>query len=170
MGAQLAAAPRPRVIVAFAPHSLGTTLGTSHNAAKMQNPNNRWDPLKDLHELQIRVPPFNSGRGPPNLKVPVAVTTGFSQKNSCETCGVKKNLEDPRPGQARSAMASASRLFCTAFRGSSVVERPTVNRMVVGSNPTRGANDFNLLPADGVPQKLPRGTSAERATTSSPGR
>src|SRR4029078_6978346 len=30
--------------------------------------------------------------------------------------------------------------FCTAFRGSSVVERPTVNRMVVGSNPTRGAS------------------------------
>ena len=34
------------------------------------------------------------------------------------------------------------------FRGSSVVERPTVNRMVVGSNPTRGAKPL-LLSASG---------------------
>ena len=36
--------------------------------------------------------------------------------------------------------AERSPAFCTAFRGSSVVERPTVNRMVVGSSPTRGAS------------------------------
>ena len=30
----------------------------------------------------------------------------------------------------------------TAFRGSSAVEQPAVNRLVVGSNPTRGANDL----------------------------
>ncbi len=29
------------------------------------------------------------------------------------------------------------------FRGSSVVEQPAVNRLVVGSNPTRGANHFD---------------------------
>ena len=29
------------------------------------------------------------------------------------------------------------------FRGSSVVEQPTVNRLVVGSNPTRGATRGN---------------------------
>ena len=40
--------------------------------------------------------------------------------------------------------AERSPAFCTAFRGSSVVERPTVNRMVVGSNPTRGARYFAL--------------------------
>jgi hypothetical protein len=37
------------------------------------------------------------------------------------------------------ALASLMR-WQRVFRGSSVVERPTVNRMVVGSNPTRGAN------------------------------
>ena len=31
------------------------------------------------------------------------------------------------------------------FRGSSAVEQPAVNRLVVGSNPTRGANDFGTL-------------------------
>ena len=30
-----------------------------------------------------------------------------------------------------------------AIRGSSVVEQPAVNRLVVGSNPTRGAISFN---------------------------
>src|SRR6516225_7215181 len=34
---------------------------------------------------------------------------------------------------------------CRLFLGSSAVEHPTVNRMVAGSNPARGANDFNLL-------------------------
>ncbi len=33
------------------------------------------------------------------------------------------------------------------FRGSSVVERPTVNRMVVGSNPTRGASTQSSIDA-----------------------
>lgn len=32
-----------------------------------------------------------------------------------------------------------------AFRGSSVVEHPTVNRTVVGSNPTHGANDLRVF-------------------------
>ena len=36
----------------------------------------------------------------------------------------------------RRLRAEARRLF----RGSSVVEQPAVNRLVVGSNPTRGAN------------------------------
>lgn len=31
------------------------------------------------------------------------------------------------------------------FRGSSVVEQPTVNRLVVGSNPTRGATPYDFL-------------------------
>ena len=31
------------------------------------------------------------------------------------------------------------------FRGSSAVEHPTVNRMVAGSIPARGANLFNVL-------------------------
>ena len=34
---------------------------------------------------------------------------------------------------------STARSCRTAFRGSSVVERAAVNRLVVGSNPTRGA-------------------------------
>jgi hypothetical protein len=34
------------------------------------------------------------------------------------------------------------RLECLIFRGSSVVERPAVNGLVVGSNPTRGANEM----------------------------
>ena len=38
-------------------------------------------------------------------------------------------------------LAIARRLF----RGSSVVEHPTVNRTVVGSSPTHGANDFKTL-------------------------
>src|SRR5262252_1708714 len=33
------------------------------------------------------------------------------------------------------------------FRGSSAVEQPAVNRLVVGSNPTRGASDFKGLTA-----------------------
>jgi hypothetical protein len=33
------------------------------------------------------------------------------------------------------------------FRGSSAVEQPAVNRLVVGSNPTRGAN-FGLSDPD----------------------
>ncbi len=32
-----------------------------------------------------------------------------------------------------------------AIRGSSVVEQPAVNRLVVGSNPTRGAISFRTL-------------------------
>ena len=31
-----------------------------------------------------------------------------------------------------------------AFRGSSMVEQPAVNRLVVGSSPTRGANPYEI--------------------------
>src|SRR4051794_26958868 len=41
----------------------------------------------------------------------------------------------------RSPFANAVRLFL----GSSAVEHSTVNRMVAGSNPARGANEFNWL-------------------------
>src|SRR5947209_8681591 len=49
------------------------------------------------------------------------------------------------------------------FRGSSAVEQPAVNRLVVGSNPTRGANLFrHLAPASPTTGKA--GATA-RATT-----
>src|SRR5262245_60207560 len=34
------------------------------------------------------------------------------------------------------------------FRGSSAVEQPAVNRLVVGSNPTRGANHSGVRPGE----------------------
>ena len=43
-------------------------------------------------------------------------------------------------GEARTSCYDAS-LVLWLFRGSSAVEQPAVNRLVVGSNPTRGAND-----------------------------
>lgn len=41
-------------------------------------------------------------------------------------------------------LITASALRSRLFRGSSVVEHPTVNRTVVGSSPTRGANFFHF--------------------------
>ena len=40
------------------------------------------------------------------------------------------------------------------FRGSSVVEHPTVNRTVVGSNPTRGAIEISWLALRHLPRHL----------------
>lgn len=42
--------------------------------------------------------------------------------------------------------------LATVFRGSSAVEHPTVNRMVVGSNPTRGAKSVTLEIALDMPR------------------
>ena len=42
-------------------------------------------------------------------------------------------------GEARTSCYDASDALWL-FRGSSAVEQPAVNRLVVGSNPTRGAN------------------------------
>ena len=49
---------------------------------------------------------------------------------------------------------AVSRMNVSSLRGSSTVERPAVNRRVVGSNPTRGANVVNL---NGLPSS--RGAS-----------
>lgn len=43
----------------------------------------------------------------------------------------------------RTCLDIGGRLRPTLFRGSSVVEQPAVNRLVVGSNPTRGATFLN---------------------------
>src|SRR6516162_10274241 len=39
--------------------------------------------------------------------------------------------------------------LCRLFLGSSAVEHPTVNRMVAGSNPARGANQIKHLARSG---------------------
>src|SRR6266700_6044042 len=49
-----------------------------------------------------------------------------------------------RPMQVEKALLYAARLrpVCRLFLGSSAVEHSTVNRMVAGSNPARGASAF----------------------------
>jgi hypothetical protein len=44
------------------------------------------------------------------------------------------------------------------FRGSSMVEQPTVNRLVVGSNPTRGAASINSALTGAILLSLLRGS------------
>ena len=55
----------------------------------------------------------------------------------------------PSPGAGSSVNRSPRTLRGSVFRGSSVVERPTVNRMVVGSNPTRGASISSQIAREG---------------------
>jgi hypothetical protein len=58
-----------------------------------------------------------------------------------------------RPLQGSEALLYAARCGpCFAlFLGSSAVEHSTVNRMVAGSNPARGASQFNYLAANRLP-------------------
>src|SRR6476646_9568778 len=60
------------------------------------------------------------------------------------------------PLQAPKALlyAPRSRTIVRLFLGSSAVEHSTVNRMVAGSNPARGANDINSLWRYRHPSKL----------------
>src|SRR5689334_21181800 len=61
--------------------------------------------------------------------------------------------DEPKPAlrfgplQARKALlyAARSRTFVRLFLGSSAVEHSTVNRMVAGSNPARGAKIFHFI-------------------------
>jgi hypothetical protein len=115
--------------------------------------------------LQIRVPRFNSGRGlqsfskqfsfwtmvcsaqagrrgsltPARSLGPSAAVAIFPFE--CKNRPVETGRKKTKGLASAGTFCYAERFpaFCTAFRGSSVVERPTVNRMVVGSNPTRGA-------------------------------
>jgi hypothetical protein len=73
-----------------------------------------------LHSAIFRKRPARSGSG-----------DCFALKVLATSARVGKT-RDPREGH-------------TVFRGSSAVEQPAVNRLVVGSNPTRGANLFNSL-------------------------
>ncbi len=61
-------------------------------------------------------------------------------------------------------VAGSSPVFPTEFLDSSAVEPSTVNRVVVGSNPSRGAN----CQSGGMVYTLVLGTSASRLVGSSP--
>src|SRR5262245_26299933 len=72
--------------------------------------------------------------------------------NGCRAAAFRLRYKQTRrlrfgPLQARKALlyAPRSRTFVLLFLGSSAVEHSTVNRMVAGSNPARGAKRFQLL-------------------------
>ena len=70
------------------------------------------------------------------LMRPVNLTSAFDLPGELRYC------TGSRPGSL--VRRSPRRDVTTAFRGSSVVEQPAVNRLVVGSNPTRGARFHQL--------------------------
>ena len=77
---------------------------------------------------------------------------------------LKKIKLDPR--QRRSILlCGALSGNSPVFRGSSVVERPTVNRMVVGSNPTRGARPLLIFTDSAPPLHLAVRRAGDLRTT-----
>src|SRR5262245_40287444 len=63
-------------------------------------------------------------------------------------CAKQKFALDPWRPSRRLVRRHPEPLDVRLFRGSSAVEQPAVNRLVVGSNPTRGANHLGVRPGD----------------------
>ena len=71
------------------------------------------------------------------LMRPVNLTSAFDLPGELRYC------TGSRPGSL--VRRSPRRDVTTAFRGSSVVEQPAVNRLVVGSNPYPRSHKFNEI-------------------------